>query len=101
LWARHAGAQPTQTYVQRVFERFWREELDLEDPLALGALLTEVGAPGFGAFARGEGRAELDRMQAESIQAGIVEVPTFMLDGDTYVGRQHLPLIRALLSGKK
>ena len=101
LWTRRGPAPLVQTYVQRVFERYWREELDIEDENTLSALLAEIGAPvaGFAAFARGEGRAELERVQSESTKAGIFEVPTYLLDGDIYVGRQHLPLIRALLSG--
>jgi 2-hydroxychromene-2-carboxylate isomerase len=101
LWTRRGPAPLVQTYVQRVFERYWREELDIEDENTLSALLAEIGAPvaGFLAFAGGEGRAELERVQSESTKAGIFEVPTYLLDGDIYVGRQHLPLIRALLSG--
>jgi 2-hydroxychromene-2-carboxylate isomerase len=101
LWTRRGQVPLAHAYVQRVFERYWREELDIEDETTLSALLVEIGAPvaGFAAFARGEGRAELEHMQSESIKAGIFEVPTYLLDGDIYVGRQHLPLIRALLSG--
>ena len=101
LWTRRGPAPLAHAYVERVFERYWREELNIEDESALNALLVEIGAPaaGFAAFARGEGRTELERVQSESIKAGIFEVPTYLLDGDTYVGRQHLPLIRALLSG--
>jgi 2-hydroxychromene-2-carboxylate isomerase len=101
LWIQRGQAALTQTYVKRVFERYWREELDIEDENALHALLTEIGAPtiGFSAFVRGEGRAELERVQSECVKAGLFEVPTYLLDGDMYVGRQHLPLLRTLLSG--
>jgi 2-hydroxychromene-2-carboxylate isomerase len=86
--------------VQRVFERHWREELDIEDEAAMSALLGEIGAPtvGFEAYTRGEGRAELERVQSELTNAGIFDVPTYWLNGEIYVGRQHLPLIRALLT---
>ena len=101
LWMRRGPAALVRAYVQRVFERYWRDELDIEDESALSTLLAEIGAPvaGFTAFARGEGRAELERLQSESIKAGLFEVPTYLLDDDMYVGRQHLPLIRALLLG--
>jgi 2-hydroxychromene-2-carboxylate isomerase len=100
LWTRRGAAPLASKYVKRVFESYWREELDIEDESALSVLLAEIGAPpGFKPFARGEGRAELERVQAELVQAGLFEVPTYLLDGDIYVGRQHLPLIRELLSG--
>jgi 2-hydroxychromene-2-carboxylate isomerase len=101
LWIRQGPEPITRAYVQRVFERYWREELDIQDEGELCALLAEIGArsDGFTAFARGEGRTELERAQSESINAGIFEVPTYLLNGDMYVGRQHLPLIGALLLG--
>jgi len=100
IWVRRQAPARVSIYVQRVFERYWREELDIEDENALSSLLAEVGEPaaGFVAFAGGEGRALLERMQSESVQAGIFDVPTYLLNGEMFVGRQHLPLIRALLS---
>jgi 2-hydroxychromene-2-carboxylate isomerase len=100
LWVRREAAPLASGYVQRVFDRYWREELDIEDEGALQALLTEIGAPaaGFPAYAAGAGRTELERLQSELTTAGVFEVPTYLLDGETYVGRQHLPLIRTLLS---
>ena len=102
LWTRREAATLTRAYVERVFERYWRAELDMEDEDALRAVLAELGAPtaGIATYARGEGRAELERLQSELISAGLFEVPTYRLDGEMYVGRQHLPLIRELLSGK-
>jgi 2-hydroxychromene-2-carboxylate isomerase len=102
LWTRREPAPLAQRYVQRVFERYWGEQIDIEDEAALRALLIEIGAPvaGFESYARGEGRAELERVQADLINSGVFEVPTYRLNGEIYVGRQHLPLIRALLSGK-
>jgi 2-hydroxychromene-2-carboxylate isomerase len=100
LWMRRGPAALIPTYVKRVFERYWREELNLEDEHALHGLLAEIGAPtmGFSAFVRGEGRTELERLQSELTRAGLFEVPTYLLDSEMYVGRQHLPLLHALLS---
>jgi 2-hydroxychromene-2-carboxylate isomerase len=102
LWTRHASAPLAQAYVERVFERYWREKLDLQNEAALIALLAELSVPtaGFADYARGEGRQELERVQSELIKSGLFEVPSYLLGGEVYVGRQHLPLIRALLSKK-
>jgi 2-hydroxychromene-2-carboxylate isomerase len=101
LWTRRGPAPLAHTYIQRVFERYWREAVDIEDEGALRSLLAEIGAPvdGFAAFARGEGRTELDRVQSELINEGVFEAPTYLLNGEIFVGRQHLPLIRSLLAG--
>ena len=37
------------------------------------------------------GRGELERVQLEFIKAGIFEVPTYLLNGEMYLGRQPLP----------
>lgn len=102
LWTRVAAAPLAAEYVQRVFDRYWCEQLDIEEEGAVRSLLDELGVPvaGFAAYASGEGRAELERLQAELAKAGVFDVPTYLLNCEVYVGRQHLPLIRALLSGK-
>jgi 2-hydroxychromene-2-carboxylate isomerase len=84
-----------------VFERFWRRELDIENPAALAAVLTECGADaaGFPAFLEGEGQTQLQDVQREAEAAGVFGVPSFLLDGgDLYWGREHLPRIRELLA---
>src|ERR1700751_4933808 len=61
LYAQRHGV--FRSYHDRVFERFWKRELDIENPAALAAVLEECGAPrkDFVAFAADEGRRELDK----------------------------------------
>src|SRR5271163_4379929 len=89
-----------RAFVERVFERYWREALNLEDERAIAALLAETGASvsGFEAFVKNEGRAELARIQSELREAGVFEVPSYNMNGEVYLGRQHLPLIRSMLA---
>jgi 2-hydroxychromene-2-carboxylate isomerase len=100
LWAKRQDSKIARAYVERVFERYGREALDLEDENAIRASLTEIGAhvSGFESFAKGEGRAELARIHSELREAGIFDVPTYRVNGEVYLGRQHLPLIRSMLS---
>jgi 2-hydroxychromene-2-carboxylate isomerase len=90
-------------YHDRVFERFWKRELDIENPTALAALLTECGADaaGFPTFLDGDGRRQLQDIQREAEAAGVFGVPSFLLEGgDLYWGREHLPRIRELLAAE-
>lgn len=99
LYAKRHGV--FRAYHDRVFDRFWKRELDIESAAALAAVLTECGAPTrqFPAFLEGEGRCQLLQVQREAEAAGVFGVPSFLLEGgDLYWGREHLPRIRELLA---
>ena len=100
LWMKRQSPSLVRPYIDRVFDRYGRQVLDIADESAIRALLAELGAPvaGFEAFAEDEGRAALARIQSELRDAGVFEVPTYLLNGEIYLGRQHLPRIRSLLS---
>ncbi len=87
-------------YSERVFERFWRRELDIEDRGAVRAVLAEAGADaaGFFAYLDGEGRRELARLQDEAEALGVFGVPTFVVDGELFWGQDRLALVRERLA---
>jgi 2-hydroxychromene-2-carboxylate isomerase len=102
LYAQQHGV--FRAYHDRVFERFWQRELDIESAAALAAVLTECGADAkdFPAFLAGEGRRQLEAIQREAEAAGVFGVPSYLIDdGDLYWGREHLPRIREVVTGTK
>jgi 2-hydroxychromene-2-carboxylate isomerase len=102
LWAKRQSATVFRAYHDRVFERFWRRELDIEDPAAITAVLAEVGAASieFDHYLSGEGRREHDAIREAAETAGIFGVPTFVVDGELFWGREHIPSIRQMLSAQ-
>jgi 2-hydroxychromene-2-carboxylate isomerase len=102
LWARAQGAAILRAYSALVYERFWKRELDPEDAEVIESVLGEAGArtAGFRDYARGEGRALHDGLQREAFEAGIFGVPTYVIDGEVFFGREHLPRIRWMLAGR-
>ncbi len=100
LYARRQGDAVLRRYHDLTFERFWKRELDIEDPAALGAVLAEAGADtsGFPAYLGGEGRQEVERTCREAEAIGVFGVPSFVVDGELFWGREHLPDIRAMLA---
>jgi 2-hydroxychromene-2-carboxylate isomerase len=98
LYAQEAGV--FRPYHDITFERFWRRELDIESPEVVGAVLRESGADiaGWPAFLAGEGHAARQRLQREAEEAGVFGVPSFVIDGELYWGREHLPDIREMLT---
>jgi 2-hydroxychromene-2-carboxylate isomerase len=65
LWAKRQGKRQFRAYHDLVFERFWRRELDIEDPEAIAAVLSEVHADrtGFRSYLAGAGRIEHDTVR--------------------------------------
>lgn len=103
LFAKAQGDEVLRHYNERVFERFWKRELDLEDPAVIEAVLAEAGADakGFLTDALGPGRARYEEMQRQIFEAGIFGVPGYVVEGEYYWGREHLPRVRWILRGRR
>ena len=99
LWAKRQGDAVFRGYHDRVFERFWKRELDIEDMTIVAAALAEAGADttGFATYAAGEGPAEVARIRLAAEDAGVFGTPTFVIDGELFWGSEHLPDIREML----
>jgi 2-hydroxychromene-2-carboxylate isomerase len=94
LFAR--GKPGADRYHDSVFQRFWRRELDLEDPRAIAAELSAAGidTARFPAFLAGEGRALHDRLREEAHAAGVFGVPSYLVGGELYWGNERLDRVR-------
>jgi 2-hydroxychromene-2-carboxylate isomerase len=100
LWAKRQSAAVFRAYHDRVFERFWRRELDIEDPAVIATVLAEAGADttGFDDYLVGEGRGEHGVIREAAEAAGVFGVPSFLVDGELFWGREHLPELREMLT---
>lgn len=98
LYAKRHGV--VRAYADRVFEPFWRRALDIEDQAVIAGVLTEAGADAtdFENFAAGEGRAELEAVHAQGYEAGVFGVPSIVLDGEMFWGREQFPMVRLRLN---
>ena len=104
LWARRRGeGEGLRRFLHIAYERFWRRELDVEDIAVVTGVLAEAGCTteGFADYAVGAGRELHDVLQARLHPAGIFGVPTYVIDGERYFGREHLPTVRWLLGGRQ
>jgi len=100
LYAKPKGDAVLRRYHDLTFERFWKRELDIEDPGVIVAVLAEAGAEpmGFSAYAAGEGTVELSRICHAAEALGVFGVPSFVVGDELFWGREHLPDIRAILA---
>jgi len=101
LFAQAQGDAVFRRYHDTVFERFWRRELDIESVAAIAEVLAQSGADatGFAAYAD-DGRADVATISRAAEETGVFGVPSFMLDGELFWGREHLPDIRERLAAE-
>lgn len=100
LFAKRHGEMVLHRYQDTVFERFWKRQLDIEDPDVVAAVMAEAGADraGFAAYLAAQGRRELESICRAAEANGVFGVPSFIIDGDLFWGREHLPEIREMLA---
>jgi 2-hydroxychromene-2-carboxylate isomerase len=79
-------------YSGRVFERFWRRDLDVEDPATIGAVLAEIDLDPaqFQRYAAGDARRDLDACFAQADRDQVFGVPTFIVAGEPFWGEDRI-----------
>ena len=89
-------------YLEAVFPPFWRRELDIEDINVIKDCLEMAGVDSldFQTFVTRAGKQMHDHILDHRFEAGMYGVPTYVLDNSVFFGREHLPYIRWVLSGK-
>ena len=103
LWAKQQGDTILERYMNAVYESFWKRELDVEDATVIREVLRQVGAKieGFEDYASGAGAKLNAALQTAAFDAGIFGVPTYLVNGQMYFGREHLPRVRWHLEGEQ
>ncbi|MDG2336213.1 MAG: DsbA family protein [Myxococcota bacterium] len=102
LWARDHDRSIMDRFMDLVCLPFWKREFDPEAMEVVTGALSAAGADGegFANWAQSEGFALNARLQQEAFAAGVYGVPTYVLDGEMYFGREHLPRLGWELAGK-
>lgn len=98
LWAQQRG--DFQAFHDTIYERFWRRELDIEDPAQLEKLLWDAGvdAAGFRDWLPDEGRRKHDRIRAQAESIGVFGVPSYVVDGELFFGNERIERVRERLA---
>ena len=104
-WLRRQGAEAGQcrAYVTQVFEEVWAGRMNPADAQATAAAIATAGGDdaAFGAYLAGPAQGELDAVVSKARALGANDTPAFVVGGELYIGRQHLPVIRWWLTGQE
>ncbi len=98
LYAKRQG--DFRPYHNTVYERFWKRELDIENPEIIQRVLEEVGykTSDFFAYVNGAGRQEHDRLRQETEAQGVFGVPSYLVNGELFWGAERIPRVRERLT---
>jgi 2-hydroxychromene-2-carboxylate isomerase len=109
---RHHHRERLDDYLLEAFRAYWAIEFDPENEAEVAALIDSLGGdPGgrgtggldagaFRAWSQREGTAALEQL-AEALRAqGVFGVPSYLVEGEYFLGRQHLPMIAWILAGR-
>ena len=88
-----------QQFVTRTFRDFWDGKLDVSDRDALQRVFDDYSSQPIDWNETADRSLTDLRNQLE--EEGVFSVPTYLVQGELFQGRQHLPMIKWLLNDRK
>lgn len=88
-------------YMEAMFHYMWEEPRKLDDPAVLATTLAEAGLPAETLMSRAQEPAIKDALMANTQAAydhGAFGIPSFVVNGDLYFGKDRLDLIEKVLT---
>ncbi|HEY9157076.1 2-hydroxychromene-2-carboxylate isomerase [Candidatus Binatus sp.] len=87
-------------YSRRVYELFFRRELEIDEPDAVAGAVASLGmsAGDYRKYLSGEGAVAYQRAQDEAAADHVFGVPLFFFEGEPFWGHDRLPLLEARLA---
>ena len=92
-----ATAQQYWQYVEAIYSAAFRDQHPIDNANKVAELLESSG---FGSSEIGNMPIVLKDMQEELLEAGVFDSPTFIYEGERFLGRQHLPLLTWMVKGR-
>lgn len=96
-------SSPVHAYVKLVFEQVWSGAINPGDRAAVGQAIATTAdeAAGFDAWFDDYAEADLEDYRRQAGERGVVDAPGYVVQGEPFVGRAHLPVVRRLLAEAK
>ena len=95
LWAKEEKDGGFRAYHDTVYEKFWRRELDIEDPEVIEDALAASGVEvrGFREYLEHEGPRRLEAIKQEAETKGVFGVPGYLVGEELFWGAERLDRI--------
>ncbi len=104
LWVKRTARAAQARYIDGVFSSYFThgEPIALASLSAIAAIVAAAGADaeGYAEFAAHSGSTALAALQTQLTAAGLSQAPSYLVDGDVFNGRAHLPMIGWLLNDR-
>jgi len=87
-------------YSRKVYERFFRRELEADQPDAVAQVVAGLGLPAdeFLAYQQSEGKEAYERAQHEAEEDHVFGVPLFFFEGEPFWGHDRIPVLEQKLT---
>lgn len=93
-------AQPSpDKFIEAAFRAYWSEGQDLNHPDVIEKLLTTSGYDASG-FEPEKYLEDLVKVHRKAEEIGIIDTPAYIIDGQIFIGREHLPWIKTLMTAE-
>ena len=93
--ANQAGFDVGIRFAEMIFRRYWHESLDIEVRDQICSCLQEAGVDEANTLLTA---SNLQSVRDELEEKGVMSVPMYVVKGELFQGRQHLPWIRELIA---
>lgn len=87
-------------YSRKVYELFFRRELEIDQPEAVAAVIASLGlaVDEYRAYLAGEGARAFERAQEEAAADNVFGVPLFFFEREPFWGHDRLPILEERLT---
>jgi 2-hydroxychromene-2-carboxylate isomerase len=86
-------------YSRKVYELFFRRELEIDQPDAVGRMIQIIGLPAaqYHEYLAGRGQEAWAKAQQEAEEDHVFGVPLFLFNGEPFWGHDRLPVLEQRL----
>lgn len=83
-------------FIRAAFKAYWSDQADLDDQNMVSQILKNCRCeiPDWP-----EAMAALQTIRENAMKQKVFETPTFLIDGQIFLGREHMPWIRSIITG--